>query len=116
MIHERRQILAPFAQRRHQNGYDVETIIQIIAKLSRSHQRLEVAMGRGENPDIDLDRLAGADPFELAFLEDAKEFRLKVERQVADLIEKQSACVGQLKSSFASRDGTGEGTLLVAEQ
>jgi hypothetical protein len=40
----------------------------------------QVAVGRGDQPDIDLDRLAGADRLDLAFLESAQELDLRCRR------------------------------------
>ena len=52
----------------------------------------------------------------LALLQNAQQPRLRFQRHVADLVEKQRSAVGLLEASRRSRLGTGEGALLVAEQ
>ena len=44
-------------------------------------------MRRGDDADVHLDRVAAADALELALLQDAQEFHLHGERDVADLVE-----------------------------
>ena len=39
-----------------------------------------------------------ADALDLAFLEDAQQLRLQVERQLADLVQEEGAAVGQLEA------------------
>jgi hypothetical protein len=60
--------------------------------------------------------LGGAEPLELALLQDAQELGLKVEGQVADLVQEQRATVGQLEASLLPREGAREGPLLVSEE
>ena len=76
----------------------------------------EVAIGRGDEPDVDADRLVAAEALEFLFLQHAQEFRLQLERNVADLVEEQRAAVGQLEAADLLRDRAGERALLVAEQ
>ena len=53
---------------------------------------------------------------DLAFLQRAQQLDLRVERQLADLVEEQRAAVGFLELADALVDGAGERALLVAEQ
>ena len=57
-----------------------------------------------------------ADRVDLALLQRAQQLHLRVERQLADLVEEQRAAVGLLELADALVDGAGEGALLVAEQ
>ena len=65
---------------------------------------------------FDLDRPLGADRIDLAVLQRAQQLDLRLERQLADLVEEQRAAVGLLELADALVDGAGEGALLVAEQ
>src|SRR5207253_6290238 len=86
------------------------------AKLSRLDQLLQRPVRGGDDPDVAPDRLRAADPLELLLLEHAKQLRLEVQRQVADLVEEEGAAVCELEAADPSRDGTGEGAALVAEE
>src|SRR5207253_6902046 len=86
------------------------------AKLSRLDQLLQRPVRGGDDPDVAPDRLRAADPLELLLLEHAKQLRLEVQRQVADLVEEEGAAVRELEAADPARDGTGEGAALVAEE
>ena len=64
---------------------------------------LEIAVRRGDDAHVDLDRLAAADPLELALLQDAQQLDLHVQRELADLVEEQRAAVGQLEPAQPAR-------------
>ena len=57
-----------------------------------------------------------ADGLELAILENAQQLALKVERRVADLVEKDGAAAGDGEASAPVVDGAGERAAHVAEQ
>jgi hypothetical protein len=59
--------------------------------------------------------LRAADRRELALLQHAQELGLHHEPHVPDLVEEQRAGVGRLEGAAAVRDGSGEGSLHVAE-
>ncbi len=77
---------------------------------------LEVAVGRGHDANVDLDRLAAADALELALLQHAQQLDLHVGGQIAHLVEEQGAAVGHLEAPQPPRHRTREGSLLVTEQ
>ena len=80
------------------------------------HHPKEVAVRRGDEADVDLDRLRTADPLELLLLQDAQQLRLELERDLADLVEEQRAAVGHLEAADLLGDGAGEGAPLVPEE
>ena len=69
-----------------------------------------------DQPDVDLHRLAGADPFESLFLEDAEQLGLNLQADVADFVQENRAAVGQLETADLVADGSGEGPFDVAEE
>ena len=111
-----RKIVEAFAQRRHADRKDVQPEEQILAKLAAADARLEIAMGRGEDADVDAARLDAADTLERALLQHAQQLHLHVEAHVADLVEKQRAAVGELEPADASGDRARERAFLVAEE
>ncbi len=61
-------------------------------------------------------RFRTADALNLAFLQNAQKLGLQRQRHLADLVQKNSAAVGLLEQSDARIDGSGEGSLGVAEE
>src|SRR5271165_5995548 len=57
ILHQRGNILSPFAKRRDLNRENVESIEKILAELLLPNHRGKIAMGRGNDPDINVDRL-----------------------------------------------------------
>src|SRR5581483_12074324 len=94
----------------------VPPVEDILAEASGGDLGLEVAVRRRDDPDVDGDRLRPADPLELPILEHAEQLRLRLEGQLADLVEEERAAVGQLEAADAPRVGPREGALLVPEQ
>ena len=70
---------------------------QIEMELALRHGRVEVAMGRREQTDIDRLGLRRADRAYRALLQDAQQLDLECQRHVADLVEKQRAAIGGLE-------------------
>jgi hypothetical protein len=73
-------------------------------------------MGGGDQPHVELQRAAAADPFQFALLQDAQQLGLKGRRDVADFVEKERAAVGHFEAALARRHGAGEGALLMPEE
>jgi hypothetical protein len=93
-----------------------EPVEQVGAKPRVVDLTAEVAMGRRDHADVDLDRLRAADPADRARLERAQQLRLLIDRELADLVEEQRAAVGFFERADAPRVGAGERARLVAEQ
>ena len=97
-------------------GKDVEAVEQVLAELAGLDEFDQVLVGRRDEADVDLDRAARADRIDLALLQRAQQLDLRVERQFADLVEKQRAAVGFGEFAGVLFGRAGEGALLVAEQ
>src|SRR6185503_2782641 len=89
------------AQRRDADGDDVQPVVEVLAELAASDQALEVAVGGGDDADVDLAGLLVADPADLVLLEDAQEAGLHGEAGVGDLAEEEGAAVGHLEEAAA---------------
>ncbi len=116
MLDEERNVVAPFAQRRHKNREDVEAVEQILAKVAGSDFLIQVLVGGGDESHIRGDALGAAEPFELLFLDHAQNLGLGSRAHVADFIEKQRTVVGLLEFADAAGLSPGECSALVAEQ
>src|SRR5271169_4528738 len=72
---------------------------------------------RGRNQtNVNMDGLCTSEAFKLLFLQGAQELRLQIHGDVADLVEKQSAMIRQLKPAFFLHQGSGESAFFVTEQ
>src|SRR6202011_2423202 len=89
MMHEQRHVVLAITQRWQLNGDDMETVEQILAKLPLLHHLAKVDVGRGDDPHVNLDGLHAAETHEVAFLDDAQELGLSLERDVPNLVEEK---------------------------
>src|SRR5436189_714633 len=95
---------------------DVEPVVEILAEAAGGDLLDQAAVGRGDDPDVDSERVAAADALDLAGLDRAQQLDLGVERQLADLIEEDGRSVGILEAADMAIERAGEGALFVAEQ
>ena len=67
---QRRDVFAAIAQWRQMDRHDVEAVIQIVAETAGFDLIFQEPIGGGDDPGIDADGPAFADPFELGLLQD----------------------------------------------
>ena len=96
--------------------HHVEPVEEIAAEALGGDGRLEIAVGGGEDPDINRNRVPSADALDLAIFQQPEELGLDGERDIADLIEEQGAAVGLLDLADPALDGAGEGAPLETEE
>ena len=116
VTHEQRNVAAPFAQRRQRDRKHVQAVVEIAPEAPAPHLLGQIAVGRRDDADVDVDRARTAEAFDLPFLEHAQQPRLQLERQLADLVEEDRAAVRQLEPADLAGVRAGEGAALVAEQ
>ena len=114
--HEQRDVLGAVAERRERDREDAEAVVEVFAERLVADGLEQVAVGGGDDPDVDRHRRAAADALDLALLEDAEELGLGLQGQLADLIQEEAPAVGQLEAADPPGEGAGEGAFLVAEQ
>ncbi|VBF82571.1 Uncharacterized protein conserved in bacteria [Burkholderia pseudomallei] len=106
----------PRAQRRLVELQHAQPVVQVVAKAAFAHRRVEIDVRRGDDPHVDRNRLVPAEPFDLAFLQEAQHARLAFERHVADFVEKQRAAVRRFDTADLALARARECAALVAEQ
>ena len=116
MAGEQRDVLAPLAQRRQADADDVEAMEEVFAEQAVLDPRFEILVGRGNHPDIGLDRRMPADAIEMPVRQHAQQARLQLGGHVADFVEEQGAALGLLEAAAPLRLGAGKGAALVAEE
>src|SRR5580704_10327659 len=73
-------------------------------------------MSGGDDPDVNPSRPCRTNLIDLALLNEAKNTNLKVERHFSDLVEEDRASIRCFDTAFLVSQGSGEGSLYVAEQ
>src|SRR3984885_4896531 len=116
MLHEERDVDGPLAQRGQANRHDVQPVVEVFAKCARRDQLLQVAVRRGDETNIDSNRLDATNALEFALLQCAEKLHLHLDGDLSDLVEKERAAIGELEPPRLARDRTGERTALVAEE
>ena len=102
MVREKRNVVAAFAEGREVEFDDVEAIVKIFAELPFLDHIEKSVVGGGDDANVDVDGFVAAEAFEAAFLEDAEEFCLEAEAEVADFVEEERAVVGGFDATLAA--------------
>src|SRR6266542_2239716 len=115
-LRQDRDFVAPLAERRQRDAHDVQPEEEILAEPSFRDGALEIAIGGRDDPDVDVDIPAPAEPRELAVLEDLQQLRLQRRMHLADLVEKHRPFVRELELARLLLDGSGERAALEPEE
>ncbi len=91
----------------------VQAVVQVFAEQAFVDQRLQIAVGGRDDPDIRPDLSGAAQLGQRAAVQKPREPRLCLWRQIADIVEQQRAAVGLLDHAHHRRALAGAG---VAEQ
>jgi hypothetical protein len=113
---ERGDVALALDQRLGHQREDRQAVVKIGAEAAGGDFGLEIAVGAGDDADVDLFRHRAADRHHFALLEDAEQLGLEAERHLGDLVEQDGAAMRGAEKALAARGGAGEGALLVAEQ
>ena len=113
---EEKDVVPALPKRGHGQREDAEPVEEVLPELPLGHGAAEVAVRRGDDPDVHLARARAAHRLELALLEDTEELPLELERKLAHLVEEDGPPVRQREATVATRGGAGEGAALVAEE
>ena len=93
-------IVAAIAQGRQAEIHDVQAVVQILAEGAMFHHCGQIAIGRGKNARFDRNAVRGADRPDLALLKSPQQLGLQVEREFANLVEKDRSTSGRDKEAI----------------
>ena len=102
-------VVAPLPQGWQINRQYVEAVEEVVAKFPDRDLLLERAIGGRHHPHVDLDRLHPAQPEERPGLQHPEQLDLHARRDLADLVEKDRAGVGQLEAAEPALRRPGKG-------
>ena len=101
MIGEERHVPPALAQGRQRQVEHLEAEVEVLAEAPLLHHLPQVAMGGGDDPHVHLLRAVGAEALDLAELEEAQQLGLRLDGDLADLVEEQGAAVGRGEAAGA---------------
>src|SRR3984893_12858305 len=104
------------AQGRQLHLHYVQTKIQILAESSGADGRLQVAIGRRDDSNIDRASFGGADGFYFALLQGTQQLGLQIHGHVSDFIEEQRAAVGGFEQTLLGLNSSGESAFHITEK
>ena len=116
VIDQQRNVAATLAQRRQRDVHDVEPVEQVLAEPPLRDLPVEVAVGAGDDADVERHRPGRPHRPHLAVLDDPQQLDLEQQRQLADLVEEQGAVVGRHEQPGVGLQRAGEGAPDVAEE
>src|SRR5262245_35027175 len=101
MPDQRRDVVRSLTQRWQTNGKYIQPVEQILAEGARLNHGAQVAIGCGDEPDVDAVRRGRTDTLYLPLLDRAQQLGLHVQRQFADFVKEQRAAMCDLEASRA---------------
>ena len=113
---ERKDVLAALGEGREVNADHLEAVVEVLAETPVLHELLEVAVSGGDETQVHGDLVLAADADEPALLEHPQQLHLRVESQLAHLVEEERPSPGELNLALAPLVRAGEGAFLVPEQ
>ena len=91
-------------------------MVEVAAEATSADFGAHIAIGGGDHARVGHTALGFAYALVLALLQHAQQLRLQLERQLADLIEKQRRVLRVLEIAGARRRGAGERALCISKQ
>lgn len=111
------QVFLVFPQGWNKEVHDGQSVEQIESKAARLDLLGQRFIGRGDDPDVEMDRVRCADTNNAFLLQNTQKIGLGVEGHVAYFIKKDGAFVAQFKfAGFAATFGASERAFFVAEE
>src|SRR6266496_183525 len=108
---ELRNIGTTLTQRGHFKRENVQSVIEIRAETAGANRLLKISICSGDDPHVNTHRTAATDRLELAFLQNAQQLNLSLQRQLTHFVQEDCASVGELEAADVPPKGTGESTL-----
>src|SRR6266852_1181134 len=98
---EQGHVTAALAQRRQHQRHHVEAVEQVAPEGALLDLRLEVLVGRGDQPEVHRFGLAPTHRLDRALLQHAEQLALQRERHLADLVQEDGPAVRRLEPGQA---------------
>src|SRR5215472_6214956 len=116
MLGKQSDVSRSLPERGNPDGDGVDSKEKIFSKRAGLGPGLQVFVGRRNQAEVDRNRASTAHAFDLSGLDRAQKLGLHGGRERADLVEEQSAAVGELEPAWARRDRAGERAFLMSKK
>ena len=116
VVNQEREVAVAFAERRNQDGDDVDAEVEIFAETALADGVFEILVGCGDQAKIDFASGAAAEALDGTLLENAQEFALEIGIERGDFVEKERPVMGGFNHAGLGGIGAGEGALFVTEK
>ena len=113
---QNRHLFPPVSQRWNMNPYYVQAVKQILSEATVINRSFQIRVGRRQHAHVYPHRLGLADRLDLRLLEKAHELRMNLEREIADLIEKERSAIGGPYDPGVIRGRSGKRASAVPEE
>ena len=116
MAGEGGNVAGPLAQRWQGDPGAGQSGQQALVEMPFRHHVVERQVAGGQDADIDLETVLGADRADDAFIERRRQLALQVGREAVDLVEDERARIAELDGADLPVERAGKRVRLVAEQ
>jgi len=116
VLNEGFDIFLAVAERGNIDAEDVEPVEKVFTEPPAFDLAGEIAVGGGDDADVDAYGLGPADALEGAFLNNTKELGLGLKGEFGDFVEEERATIGEFELAKAAAIGPGEGAAFVPEE
>ena len=113
---EEREVLAAVPERRQPDFNGVDAVEQVLAEIVPGGKFVDGRIRGAHEPDVDGDGLVGAQTEHRALFEYGEQFRLKRQREVADLIQEERPARRRFKPPRTVFPGVCKGAFFVPEE
>src|SRR5690625_6167098 len=115
VLGQRNNVFGALAQRRNVQLNHVDAVVEVFAKFMVANGRFKVAVGGGNQPDVDGGFFGGANRANAFFLQRAQQLGLKGGRHVANFVKHHGAAAGAHKQAVPVFFGARKSAPAVAE-
>src|SRR6185369_15430383 len=98
---------------RQHDREDVQSVIEVAAKLFLSHHLRQISVGRRDDAHVDANCFSAPQPLKFVLLEHAQQFRLQLKWNLFNFVEKDRTPMGEFKAALALFYSPGKSTTLM---
>src|SRR5262249_32382457 len=102
MSKQKRHVGTPLAQGWNVEVENVESVVEVVAKLRLQNEALQIWLRRRNEADIDRERVGASKRQHYAFFEDPLELGLHRRRERCNFVEQQGSAVRRLEAATVS--------------
>src|SRR5271165_1185696 len=116
VLDQRRNVFAALAQGRKLDVKDIQPVEEVGSERAVFDHSFEIFVGGGDAAEVYFDNLIAADASDLALLQYAQQVSLRLQADIANLVEEYRAPFGDFEFSFLAILRAGEGSFFVSEE